>query len=72
MSAVAALRSQVGVAAACQALSLPRSNFHRRVRASVQLRPARRSPRALSATERQAVLDLLHEPRFIDKAAHEV
>ena len=34
--------------------------------------PARTSPRALSAMERQAVLDVLHSERFLDQAPAEV
>jgi putative transposase len=34
--------------------------------------PARPHPRALSAAERQAVLDVLHAPRFVDSAPAEV
>jgi putative transposase len=76
MPAAQQLASQVGAAAACQALGLPRATFYRRQK---NVAPAdhglaeptvrtRRSPRALSAEEQRAVLDVLHEPRFVDRA----
>ena len=56
----------------CAALCVPRSSYYR----SLQPRkpPARRPspPRALSPEERQAVLDVLHSERFVDKAPAEI
>ena len=64
------------LAPACAALAIPRASVyrHRRRQAEplVQPRPRPTSARALSATERQAVLDTLHEPRFVDQAPAEV
>jgi putative transposase len=48
-----------------------RATFYRRHRTQsrVPQQPARRpSPRSLSRDERQALLDVLHEPRFVDRA----
>ena len=66
----------VTLGAACAALGLSRASFHRRrvlqarppVAASCRPSP----PRALDAAQRQAVLDLLREPRFADLAPAEV
>jgi putative transposase len=62
----------VGVQRACAALGVPRATFYRRhrvpTRAASQPPAPRRSPRALSRDERQAVLDALHEERFVDRA----
>ena len=77
MDAVAALAPEPGViAAACAALGLSRASLHRRG-AAVTRPPAtvRRRPkpaRALVADERQGVIDLLREPRFVDQAPAEV
>ena len=77
MDAVAALAPRPGViAAACAAVGLARSTFHRRqmaaTRPPVVPRPRRRPARALAADERQGVLDLLREERFVDQAPAEV
>jgi putative transposase len=62
---------RLGVAALCMALALARATFYRRRRAKVQgCRLA--SPRALSSIEREQVLEVLHEPRFVDLAPSEV
>lgn len=62
--------------AACQALDPARSSLfgHRaRLKRPVS-EPSKRAgpPRALSAAERQAVRDILHQPRFADQAPAEV
>jgi transposase-like protein len=63
-------------AAACAALGLARASVHRRRTRPTRppAEPASRPspPRALSAAERQTVLDLLREPRFADLAPAEV
>jgi putative transposase len=72
METVKANGAELGVALMCVALGLPRATFYRR-RAPKKPSTARKpSPRALAPTERQAVLDVLHEPRFADKAPAEV
>src|SRR5208337_4705117 len=77
MDAVAALAPGSGlIAAACTALGLSRASLHRRQAFRRQpLAPVRRRPapmRALVAQERQVVLNLLREPRFVDLAPAEV
>ena len=73
MDAVATLAPEPGViAAACAALGLPRASFHRRRAAATRppatVRPRPKPARALAADERQGVIDLLREPRFVDQA----
>jgi len=66
----------LGVAATCNAFGLPRATFYRRSTASLEfygpLKPRRKPVQALGDAERQAVLDLLHQDRFIDLAPTEV
>ena len=78
MHAAHTLAEDVGTAPACRALGLPRATFYRRRPPRCDEpqrnethrgeRAPRRCPRALSQHERQAVLDVLHEPRFVDRA----
>ena len=77
MDAVAALPPGGGlIGAACAALGLSRASFHRRTatarRPPAPFRPRPRPARALAVPERQAVLDLLGEPRFVDQTPAEV
>lgn len=75
MKAIAELSPQVGTAAACRCLGVPRATLYRRRQpkplASVATaRP--QPPRALDDQERQKVLDVLHSEPFADKAPAEV
>jgi len=65
---VTELSGVVGTRAACAALAVSRATHYRRTRGRRLGPPAPRpSPaRALSETERTAVLDLLHTERFVD------
>lgn len=75
MKAVDELAPVVGAAPACQALGVPRASYYRLCRSPGVCRPATprpRPPRALSQREQQTVLDVLHSPRFVDKAPSEV
>lgn len=71
--AAEALGREVGVAAACRALSVARASLYRR-RAPPASRPPRprRSHRALSQAERDQVLAVLNSERFENKAPAEV
>jgi transposase InsO family protein len=76
-NAIAALVAADGITkAACAALGLSRASVQRR--RAIQAKPPRpprprqQPPRALSATQRQIVLDLLHEPRFADQVPAEI
>jgi len=63
---------------ACQALEVPRASLYRRARrlagpALVRITLPRPAPaRALSNDERQAVLEVLHDPRFVNLAPAQV
>jgi putative transposase len=74
MAAAVEVRSEVGTAPLCQALGIARSTVYRR-RRPAQARPRRSRPtpaRALVATERDAVLEVLHSERFSDRSPSEV
>lgn len=62
----------LGVVATCAALGVARASFYRWLVPQHGPHQARTSPRALGAGERQAVLDVLHEDRFVDLAPAEV
>ena len=71
MDAVVAVAPGSGlIAAACAALGLSRASLHRRqslrTRPQAAVRPRPTPTRALLAKERQGVIDLLREPRFVD------
>jgi putative transposase len=72
MQATRELAIEVGTRPACQALGVSRATFYRRQADPHPLAApeaaARHSPRALTVEERQAVLDVLHEERFVDRA----
>ncbi len=62
-----------GVSETCRALGVPRATYYRKRAPVLGPRPRRSSPpRRLPDTERQQVLDVLHEPRFADLAPPEV
>ena len=77
--AVTQLAPQLGVRAACEAVGAAQAGYYRRNRQSpAPVRPEpiphrqRPQPRALSAAEQQAILDVLHSNRFADLAPAEV
>ncbi|MFT5429707.1 MAG: putative transposase [Myxococcota bacterium] len=73
MAAVIEHAPTLGINATCQAFGVPRSTYFRRRAPVYGPRPARPAPaRKLDAAERQAVLDVLHEPRFVDIAPAQV
>jgi len=63
---------QHGVAPTCAALGVARATYYRRRRPQSVPPPRSRSARALTDTEQAAVLERLHEPRFVDRAPAEV
>jgi len=71
MQTVADLAPRLGIAPTCQALGLARATYYRG-QAPVRPPRSRRVPRALASAERHAVLDVLHEERFVDRAPAEV
>ena len=72
MSAVPQLAPLVGVGLACTMLGLARATYYRTRRPQALPAPRPTPPRALGIEEQQAVLDVLHEPRFVDLAPSEV
>jgi len=78
--AMASLAPVAGVQGACAALGLARAAWYRWQTPTPAVpvvslpppAPAPTHPRALSAAERQAVLGVLHTPRFADRAPAEV
>jgi len=74
MESTEILARDVGIASSCNALGVSRAAYYRFKAPKVLLpRKPRPSPeRALSLPERQAVLEILHSERFIDKAPAEV
>ena len=70
----AALAAEVGTKRACQLLGRSRATHYRRRRPARCGPPAPRPtpPNALSATERQAVLDLVHAPEHCDLAVAQI
>lgn len=75
MVAIEQLAHRVGIAGACEALGVPRASYYRyQARAHRSSPPLERPrpPLALSETERQQVLAVLHSERFVDQAPHTV
>lgn len=59
--------------AVCEALGLPRASYYRGLQRRHELPPpTRRQPRALTTAERDHVLAVLHEDRFVDLPPAEV
>ena len=75
MRAIEAVTTPGETAALCQSVGVSRASLYRRRRPAPRSTPPRpRAPSscALGATERQAVLDVLHSERFIDQSPAEV
>ena len=73
MVATTTLSEKVGVKAACSALGLPRATYYRHRHPTPrdeQERP--KPPLALTAQERQAVLEHLHSRRFVDLSPRQI
>jgi putative transposase len=73
VNGVTHVASQASVATACSMLGVPRASYYRS-QAPRAAPPAPRPspPRALSEHQRKAVLDVLHDPKFVDLAPAEV
>ena len=75
MRALEAVTTPGETAALCHSVGVSRAALYRRRRPAPRATPPRPrapSPRALGATERQAVLNVLHSERFIDQSPAEV
>jgi putative transposase len=67
--------SELGITTACDALGLSRATLYRHLtpqKAPAQINFPLPHHRALDKGERRAVLDILHQERFVDKAPREV
>jgi len=71
METVHDLGPRLGIAPTCRALGLARASYYRGQQPR-RPSPPRRAARALAPAERQAVLAMLHEERFVDLAPAEV
>jgi putative transposase len=71
VNAVLALDESISRKAACEAVGVSRATVYRRTKPKT---PRTSSPpdRALDVAEKQHVLEVLHEPRFVDRAPEEV
>lgn len=75
MNAATGLVGHLGASAVCAGMGVPRASFYRAQKARTPqhtVRRPRRSPLALSAIERDAVLEVLHSPEYVDVAPHTV
>jgi putative transposase len=63
---------RLGIAPTCAALGLPTATYYRRISPKPPPEPRPSPPRTLAATERTAVLEVLHEPQFVDLAPAQV
>lgn len=80
MQAVSTIHDWLGVREACAAVGLPRATWYRAQTptshgtpgSQCETRHRKASPRALSSAERERVLDLVHEPRFVDLSVPQV
>ena len=73
MATAKAVGPRLGVAPTCAALGVSTASYYRRCKpqpAALACRPS--PPRTLPAAERTAVLEILHEPRFVDLAPAQV
>ena len=72
MEAITEMAPRLGVAPTCAALELPRATYYRNRVPPPAPKPRPTPARALPPQEREQVLAILHEPRFVDLAPAEV
>jgi len=72
IEAVREVGERLGIAPACAALGLAPATYYRRAQTKPAPAPRPTPPRALGPAEREAVLEVLHEPRFVDLAPAQV
>lgn len=64
---------RLGVSSTCLALGVSSASYYRGLHLDPDRAVVRPSPaRTLPAAERKAVLEMLHEPRFVDRAPAEI
>src|SRR5437870_2986169 len=62
----------LGIAPTCAVLGLPTATYYRRSKPQPASRQRPSPPRALPTAERAAVLEVLHQPQFVDQAPAQV
>ena len=72
MEAITEMAPRLGVAPTCAALELPRATYYRNRMPRPAPKPRPTPARALPPQEREQVLAILHEPRFVDLAPAQV
>lgn len=75
MNAATSLVEDLGARAACVGMGIARASYYRAQQSLTPqhtVRQPRRSPLALSAEEREEVMDVLHSPEYVDVAPHTV
>jgi len=72
MQTVTEMAPRLGVALTCAALTLPRATYYRSQQPRPEPKPRPAPVRALPPEEREQVLAVLHEPRFVDLAPAQV
>jgi putative transposase len=71
MAVACDLVATLGAASACEGMGVSRASYYRSLWSRVPQHTVRRprsSPLALDAAERQAVLDVLYSPEYVDVA----
>ncbi len=63
---------RLGIAATCAALGVAPATYYRRGKPTPPAQPRPTPARALGVSERAAVLEVLHAPRFVDLAPAQV
>ena len=72
MTAAVELSKEIGIQPACDLLCVSRATFYRRQKPEGPQAPRPKPTRALSEAERQAVLEVCHSERFVDRAPTEI
>ena len=72
MRKVLEVSDELGIAPACTAVGLSRATYYRHRRPTAEPRERSAPARKLSDEERHRVLDVLHEPRFVDWAPNQI
>lgn len=72
MATVLDIAPTLGVLATCAAFGVPLATYYRKKSPVYGVRRRPSPPRRLPDSERQQVLDVLHEPRFVDLPPVEV
>lgn len=72
MELIQSLGDSFSIVVLCATLGVARATFYRQLRPVFGPRPKRNSSRALPTEQRNAVLAVLHEPRFVDLSPAEV